>query len=213
MTDMIDKMRAKQRELDDLRRQARNDEDATFRTHSVAHSFSEGEESEDPAPAELRQALADMFGVSPEAYEDMDPDALRTIYAAETSETDREHVADRSPQADMRGVGGGEAGSPADRGAEGAQTPPGYGANGYPKKGRDASRKRHAASGDGRGENGYPQKGREAWRARGGDRTATDRLAENRREHSGEASGKVEKRRQRASKTDPRDLRDRDLST
>jgi len=228
MSDLHDELRQKQREMDNLRCQARNDPDATFRTHTVAEDFSG--ESEDPDPADLRQALADMFGLDPSQFEGMEDADLRTIYEAETAEGEREHTGAHSPSADMRGVGGDTSGESSDKDTERehtAETPPGYGPNGYAKKGREAwrarggrtatdlrsSRREHTAE-SGWGPNGYPIGSRNAWHARGGDRTPSERLDENRREHSsGEAAGKVAKRRQKAVESDPRDLRDRDLSS
>lgn len=193
MSDLHDELRAKQREMDDLRRRARDDPDATLRSHSVAHGFSEGEESDSEA-AELRQRVADMFDLDPAQFEGVDAGTLETIYNAETADSgDREHVADRSPSADMRGRGGSGDGAPADSGEDSPESS-------YPRKGRENwQRRQHAGEESGRASNGYPKPGRSNWKAREG-RTATERPEDRRREHSS-ASGKVERRRQRATET------------
>jgi hypothetical protein len=188
----------------------------THRNHAVPHQFGddgehEHEHADDEQAADetedLREQVAEQFGLDPAGFEGVDRDTLATIVRAE-----HEHAADRSPSADMRGRGGSGDGSPADSGDETRErehsAEPGRGSNGYPAKGRsnwekrggdrppseriEETRREHAehAESDGRGANGYPKKGREAWAARDG-RTATER------EHSDDNTGEVEKRRRR----------------
>ena len=184
----------------------------THRNHAVPHQFGDDGEHEHAADEteDLREQVAELFDVDPSAFEGVDTDTLETILAAETSEADHEHAADRSPSADMRGVGSGAsaAGDETERERE-HSADPGRGADGYPKKGRsnwekrggdrppseriEATRREHAASdeSDGRGANGYPAKGRSNWAARSG-RPATER------EHSSDDdTGEIERRRRR----------------
>jgi len=165
MSDVFEEMREKQRELDNIRRRIRERDDVRFHSHAFEHEFSndEADDGEHEQVADetedLRERVADRFGVEPGAYAGVPADALRSILD-QLDETD----GDRSPpRAHMAGVqsGGSTAGADdadADDSADNAPPPL---ALRSPAERRAAWRKRNSMSSirDRRGSPGYPTNG------------------------------------------------------